>query len=185
MPFVAKATGVPVAGIAARLSVGAKLAEFDVAPRARGYSRSRRRCSPFARFPGVDVLLGPEMKSTGEAMGLDVDFGRAFAKSQLAVGAELPDRGAVFLSVRDADKGAMVPIGARLAEMGFSLLATGGTADRLEAHGLAVARVRKVREGRPHLVDAIADGEVDLIFNTTEGEQAIADSYSLRRARPW
>ena len=116
-------------------------------------------------------------------MGLDVDFGRAFAKSQLAVGAELPDRGAV-LSSRCATptKGAMVPIGARLAEMGFSLLATGGTADRLEAHGLAVARVRKVREGRPHLVDAIADGEVDLIFNTTEGEQAIADSYSLRRA---
>ena len=182
VPFVAKATGVPVAGIAARLSVGAKLAEFDVAPRARGLFAVKEAVFPFARFPGVDVLLGPEMKSTGEAMGLDVDFGRAFAKSQLAVGAELPDRGAVFLSVRDADKGAMVPIGARLAAMGFSLLATGGTADRLEAHGLAVARVRKVREGRPHLVDAIADGEVDLIFNTTEGEQAIADSYSLRRA---
>ena len=182
VPFVAKATGVPVAGVAARLAVGARLADFDIAPRARGPFAVKEAVFPFARFPGVDVLLGPEMKSTGEAMGLDADFGRAFAKSQIAVGAHLPERGAVFVSVRDADKGAMVPLGARLAAMGFSLLATGGTADRLEAHGLAVARVRKVREGGPHLVDAIADGKVDLIFNTTEGERAIADSYSLRRA---
>ena len=182
VPFVAKATGVPVAGVAARLAVGGRLADFDVAPRARGLVAVKEAVFPFARFPGVDVLLGPEMKSTGEAMGLDADFGRAFAKSQIAVGAHLPERGAVFVSVRDADKGAMVPLAARLAEMGFSLLATGGTADRLDAHALAVTRVRKVREGRPHIVDAIADGEVDLIFNTTEGEQAIADSYSLRRA---
>ena len=182
VPFVAKATGVPVAGVAARLAVGARLADFDIAPRARGLFAVKEAVFPFARFPGVDVLLGPEMKSTGEAMGLDADFGRAFAKSQIAVGAHLPERGAVFISVRDADKGAMVPLGARLAAMGFSLLATGGTADRLEAHALAVARVRKVREGGPHLVDAIADGKVDLIFNTTEGERAIADSYSLRRA---
>ena len=182
VPFVAKATGVPVAGIAARLMAGARLADFDIAPRAGGLVAVKEAVFPFARFPGVDVLLGPEMKSTGEAMGLDADFGRAFAKSQIAVGTELPRRGAVFISVRDADKGAMVPLAARLAKMEFELIATSGTADRLEAEALPVRRIRKVREGRPHVVDAIADGGVDLIFNTTEGEQAITDSYSLRRA---
>ena len=158
VPFVAKATGVPVAGIAARLMAGARLADFDIVPKSGGLVAVKEAVFPFARFPGVDVLLGPEMKSTGEAMGLDADFGRAFAKSQIAVGTELPRRGAVFISVRDADKGAMVPLAARLAEMEFELIATSGTADRLEAAALPVRRIRKVREGRPHVVDAIADG---------------------------
>ena len=182
VPFVAKATGAPIAGIAARIMAGARLADFSLAPRARGIVAVKEAVFPFARFPGVDVLLGPEMKSTGEAMGLDTDFGRAYAKSQIAVGNELPRGGAVFISVRDADKDAMAGLARRLRAMGFALMATRGTAARLEAAELPVERIRKVREGHPHLVDVIADGRVDLIFNTTEGEQAIADSYGLRRA---
>ncbi len=182
VPFVAKATGVPIARIAARLMIGESLDDFAIAHRPDGRVAVKEAVFPFARFPGVDVLLGPEMKSTGEAMGLDADFGRAFAKSQIAAGALLPDNGAVFISVRDADKNAIVPLARRLVGLGFDLIATRGTADRLEAASLPVQRIRKVREGRPHLVDAITDGVVDLIFNTTEGRQAIADSYSLRRA---
>ena len=182
VPFVAKATGAPIAKIAARLMTGERLADFDVPRRTAGLVAVKESVFPFARFPGVDVLLGPEMKSTGEAMGLDTDFGRAFAKAQIAAGADLPTGGAAFISVRDADKAAMAPLGRELAAMGFALVATRGTADRLEAAGLRVRRIRKVREGRPHLVDAISDGEVDLVFNTTEGDQAISDSYSLRRA---
>ena len=182
VPFVAKATGVPIAGLAARIMAGARLADLDIAPRKGRPVAVKEAVFPFARFPGVDVLLGPEMKSTGEAMGLDADFGRAFAKSQLAAGIDLPDAGTVFISVRDSDKSAMAPLGRRLAKMGFSLIATGGTAAYLRGAGLDVTRIAKVSEGRPHLVDAISDGEVALIFNTTEGRQAIADSYSLRRA---
>ena len=182
VPFVAKATGAPIAKIAARLMTGERLADFDLPRRTAGLVAVKESVFPFARFPGVDVLLGPEMKSTGEAMGLDTDFGRAFAKAQIAAGADLPTGGAAFISVRDADKAAMAPLGRELAAMGFALVATRGTADRLEAAGLRVRRIRKVREGRPHLVDAISDGEVDLVFNTTEGDQAISDSYSLRRA---
>ena len=182
VPFVAKATGVPIAGLAARVMAGARLAELDIPRRTENAVAVKEAVFPFARFPGVDVLLGPEMKSTGEAMGLDADFGRAFAKSQLAAGIELPEAGTVFISVRDADKDAMAPLGRRLADMGFSLIATGGTAACLRAAGLDARRIAKVSEGRPHLVDAISDGEVALIFNTTEGRQAIADSYSLRRA---
>ena len=137
---------------------------------------------PFSRFPGVDVLLGPEMQSTGEVMGLDTDFGRAFAKSQIAAGTTLPMSGTVFVSVRDSDKGHIVPLCKDLVEMGFELLATRGTAVALKETGIAVKTINKVREGRPHLVDAITDGQVDLIFNTSQGAQAIADSFSLRHA---
>ena len=182
VPFVAKATGVPIARIAARLMAGERLDAFDVSGKTGGHVAVKEAVFPFARFPGVDVLLGPEMKSTGEVMGLDSDFGRAFAKSQIAAGTELPERGTVFISVRDDDKEAMVPLGRDLVDMGFGLIATSGTAARLEAASLPVRRIKKVREGRPHLVDAITDGAVDLIFNTTEGQQAIADSYGLRRA---
>jgi len=182
VPFVAKATGVPIAKIAARLMAGESLSDFDLERERGDHVAVKEAVFPFARFPGVDVLLGPEMKSTGEVMGLDSDFGRAFAKSQIAGGTRLPDGGTVFISVRDGDKPAMAEVGKNLRELGFSLIATKGTADYLEGAGLDVARIHKVREGRPHLVDAISDGTVALILNTTEGAQAIKDSYSLRRA---
>jgi carbamoyl-phosphate synthase large subunit len=136
---------------------------------------------PFARFPGVDVILGREFKSTGEVMGIDADFGRAFAKSQLASGTRLPLEGCAFVSVRDRDKAVIIGPCRRLVEMGFSLAATNGTAATLAAAGLPVRRVNKVRDGRPHIVDDMLNGAVQLVFNTTEGAQAIADSFSLRR----
>ena len=136
---------------------------------------------PFARFPGVDTLLGPEMKSTGEVMGIDADFGRAFAKSQLAAGMALPGSGTVFVSVKDRDKEAACGLARRLMEMAFALMATSGTALHLRAAGLPVRRINKVFEGPPHCVEAISEGEVTLVINTTEGAQAIADSFSIRR----
>jgi carbamoyl-phosphate synthase large subunit len=149
--------------------------------RSGGHVAVKEAVFPFARFPGVDPILSPEMKSTGEVMGLDIDFGRAFAKSQLGCGNNLPLDGCVFVSVRDRDKAALVEPCQRLVAMGFSLVATQGTADTLSAAGLPVERVKKVREGRPHIVDRMLSGAIQLVFNTTEGAQAIADSFSLRR----
>jgi len=183
VPFVAKATGLPIAKIAARVMAGEKLADFDLTPRAiDGHVAVKEAVFPFARFPGVDILLGPEMKSTGEVMGIDADFGRAFAKSQLGCGNDLPLTGTVFVSVRDKDKAGILPSARRLVEMGFKLLATRGTARFLRADGLAVEEVNKVLEGRPHIVDAMKSGRVQLVFNTTEGARAIEDSFSLRQA---
>jgi carbamoyl-phosphate synthase large subunit len=186
VPFVAKATGAPIAKIAARVMVGESLADCwarDAGDRPRdgGHVAVKEAVFPFARFPGVDSILGPEMKSTGEVMGLDTDFGRAFAKAQLGSGTNLPLEGRVFVSVRDQDKGALVEPCRRLVEMGFALLATTGTANTLSAAGLTVTPVNKVREGRPHVVDRMLSGGVQLVFNTTEGSQAISDSFSLRR----
>ncbi len=182
VPFVAKATSVPIAKIAARVMVGERLAQLgDERRRNGGHVAVKEAVFPFARFPGVDPILSPEMKSTGEVMGLDADFGRAFAKSQLASGTNLPLEGCVFVSVRDQDKPALVEPCRRLVEMGFALVATKGTADQLNAAGLPVGLVNKVREGRPHIVDRMLSGGVQLVFNTTEGSQAIADSFSLRR----
>ena len=182
VPFVAKATGVPIAKIAARVMAGERLADCrGPRPKRLGHVAVKEAVFPFARFPGVDLILGPEMKSTGEVMGLDADFGRAFAKSQLASGTILPLEGCVFVSVRDHDKGALVEPCRRLVEMGFALVATDGTAKALTAEGLAVTAVNKVRDGRPHIVDHMLSGGVQLVFNTTEGSQAIADSFSLRR----
>jgi carbamoyl-phosphate synthase large subunit len=183
VPFVAKATGVPIAKIAARVMAGAPLSDClpPARPRPLAHVAVKEAVFPFARFAGVDLILGPEMKSTGEVMGLDADFGRAFAKSQLGSGTDLPLAGCVFVSVRDQDKAALVEPCRRLTEMGFTLVATAGTADALTAAGLMAARVNKVREGRPHIVDRMLSGGVQLVFNTTEGAQAIADSYSLRR----
>ncbi len=181
VPFVAKATGVPIAKIAARLMVGEPLGNFRLTGARSRHVAVKEAVFPFARFPNVDTLLGPEMKSTGEVMGLNVDFGRAFAKSQLGGGTELPLHGTVFVSVREKDKPAMVPVGKRLIELGFSIIATRGTAAALAAHGIAVEVVKKVMEGRPHIVDTMKDGGVQLVFNTTDGAQAIADSFSLRR----
>jgi carbamoyl-phosphate synthase large subunit len=136
---------------------------------------------PFARFQNVDVILGPEMKSTGEAMGIDVDFPRAFAKSQLSAGTTIPKSGPVFVSVKESDKPAAADICRQLAALGFELVATSGTASFLEKAGLKVQTVNKVREGRPHIVDMLKDGKIALVINTTEGAAAIADSYSIRR----
>jgi carbamoyl-phosphate synthase large subunit len=187
VPFVAKATGVPYAKVAARLMAGERLPHANPSPHA-GEGREgaahvavKEAVFPFARFPGVDLILGPEMKSTGEVMGIDTDFGRAFAKSQLASGTNLPLEGCVFVSVRDRDKAALIEPCRRLVEMGFSLVATTGTAAALTAAGLPASLVNKVRDGRPHIVDRMLSGEVQLVFNTTEGAQAIADSFSLRR----
>jgi carbamoyl-phosphate synthase large subunit len=186
VPFVAKAIGVPIAKIAARVMAGDRLdpSAFRL-PRSRlengGHVAVKEAVFPFARFAGVDLILGPEMKSTGEVMGLDVDFGRAFAKSQLGSGTNLPFEGRVFVSVRDQDKKTLVDACRQLVEMGFALVATNGTAQALIAHGLSVARINKVSDGRPHIVDLMLSGGVQLVFNTTEGAQAIADSFSLRR----
>ncbi len=183
VPFVAKATGVPVAKIAARVMAGEPLSAFDLpaAPPA-GHVAVKESVFPFARFPNVDILLGPEMRSTGEVMGIDRDFKRAFAKSQLGAGFILPAEGAVFLSVRDRDKRAAAGLARRLVALGFRLLATHGTATHLASQGLAVKSLNKVRQGRPHCVDAIVSGEVQLVINTTQGAQSIADSFGIRRS---
>jgi len=186
VPFVAKAIGLPIAKMAARVMAGEALASFRLEVPENtpggGHVAVKEAVFPFARFPGVDLLLGPEMKSTGEVMGIDRDFGTAFAKSQLAAGVDLPKAGRIFLSVRDDDKPAMTAIGRELAALGFELVATRGTAAALEDAGIAVARINKVHEGRPHVVDLIKDGELALIINTSGGQQAIRDSFSLRRA---
>jgi len=182
VPFVAKAIGLPVAGIAARLMAGEPLAGMGLKERKFGHIAIKEAVFPFARFPGVDPILGPEMRSTGEVMGIDKDYAAAVAKSQLAGGANLPASGTVFVSVRDADKDGIVSPVRDLSEMGFNVIATGGTKRHLESHGIACAKVNKVLEGRPHVVDAMKNGDVDIVFNTTEGAKALADSKSLRRA---
>ena len=185
VPFVAKATGVPIAKVAARVMAGEKLADLlkTYASTATGtHIAVKEAVFPFARFPGVDIILGPEMKSTGEVMGIDTDFGRAFAKSQLGSGTAVPLEGRVFISVRDRDKNAMIDVAKRLRDMGFVVVATAGTAEVLIAAGIETELVKKVREGRPHVVDSIISGDIQLVFNTTDGAKAIADSYALRRS---
>ncbi len=182
VPFVAKATGAPVAKIAARIMAGEKLTQFEIGMGpAKNHVAVKEAVFPFNRFPGVDVILGPEMKSTGEVMGLDADFGRAFAKSQLAAGVRLLESGSVFVSVRDHDKDALIPIAQKLVDMGFGLIATRGTARSLEAQGIPARSINKVLEGRPHIVDEMTDGKVQLVMNTTDGAQAIRDSFSIRQ----
>jgi carbamoyl-phosphate synthase large subunit len=181
-PFVSKATGRPLAKIAARIMAGKTLKELgitsDIIPK---HISVKEAVFPFVKFPGVDTLLGPEMKSTGEVMGIGATFAEAFAKSQLGANVKLPLSGNVFISVRDADKKHVVTAAEKLYKAGFGILATGGTAVFLEEKGIPVRRVNKVLEGRPHIVDAIKNGEVQLVFNTTHGAQAVADSFSIRR----
>jgi len=181
VPFVAKAMGIPVAAITARVMAGESLASFKLKDELPKHVSVKEAVMPFARFPGVDVVLGPEMKSTGEVMGIDVSFDRAFAKSQIAAGLTLPNGGTVFVSVRDMDKEAILKPVRDLIDMGFKIIATGGTATYLINQGLPIARINKVYEGRPHIVDAMKDNTVDLVFNTTEGAQALKDSLSIRR----
>jgi carbamoyl-phosphate synthase large subunit len=181
VPFVAKAIGKPVAAIAARVMAGESLMAFSLTKDKPDHVCVKEAVLPFARFPGVDTILGPEMRSTGEVMGLDTSFGRAFAKSQIGAGLKLPLSGHVFISVKESDKqDAVAPVRA-LIEMGFEIIATRGTAKILAAAGLKVKTINKVLEGRPHIVDAIKNGDVQLVFNTTEGTQALADSASIRR----
>jgi len=181
VPFVAKATGNAVAKIAARLMAGAKLADFQMLTAPLSHVAVKEAVFPFSRFPGVDVFLGPEMKSTGEVMGIDNDFGRAFGKSQLAASTVLPLEGSVFISVKDADKAAFIPICRDLSVMGFEILATGGTTDALNAAGVPAKRINKVMEGRPHAVDAMLSNQISLVMNTAQGAPAIRDSFSLRQ----
>ena len=181
VPFVAKAVGSPIAALAARAMAGEKLTDFDLVDPITEHVAVKEVVIPWARFPGVDVLLGPEMKSTGEVMGIDKTFSMAFYKSQLAAGVKLPEEGKVFISVKDSDKYALVPMVRNLLDMGYGVIATSGTADYLAANNLEVERVYKVNEGaRPHVLDIMKDGNVQLMFNTTEGKQAIQDSYELR-----
>ena len=183
VPFVAKATGVAVAKIGARVMAGARLSDFrldddTIAP----HVAVKEAVFPFARFPNVDTILGPEMKSTGEVMGLDTSFERAFAKAQLGAGVVLPQSGTVFLSVKDADKKGLALLARRLNEMGFTILATKGTAARIREAGFPVKTVNKVLEGRPHCVDAIRSGDVQLVINTASTPQSVADSFEIRRS---
>ena len=187
VPFVAKVIGKPVAKIAARIMAGETLASFKLEPQrfdpgAAHHIGVKEAVFPFARFPGVDTVLGPEMKSTGEVMGLDRSFEVAFAKSQLGGGSRVPREGTVFVSVRDVDKPRILDAVRVLRELGFEVMATSGTQRFLTAHGIEAAKVNKVLEGRPHIVDRITNGGVQLVFNTTEGATALADSRSLRRA---
>jgi carbamoyl-phosphate synthase large subunit len=182
VPFVAKVIGLPVAGIAAEVMAGKRLASFKLERPKLDHIAVKEAVFPFARFPGVDTALGPEMRSTGEVMGIDRDYAIAFAKSQLGGGSKLPLSGTVFVSVKDADKEKVVAPIRQLAAMGFRIIATRGTKRHLDAHGIDSERVNKVLEGRPHIVDAITNGEVDIVFNTTEGAKALADSFSIRRS---
>jgi len=182
VPFVAKVIGLPIAGIAAEVMASKPLASFGLKRPTLDHIAVKEAVFPFARFPGVDPVLGPEMRSTGEVMGIDRDYAIAFAKSQLGGGSRLPLSGTVFVSVKDSDKDKVVAPVRELAEMGFRVIATRGTKRHLDAHGIQCERVNKVLEGRPHIVDAITNGEVDIVFNTTEGAKALADSASIRRS---
>ena len=182
IPFVSKATGVPLAKLATKVIMGKSLKDL-------GFSREifpshiscKESAFPFNRFHGVDTILGPEMKSTGEVMGIDQSFGMAFAKSQLAAGQILPLSGTVFISVNDADKMAMLETALNLYDLGFKIVATGGTSAYLAAHGIINTKANKVKEGRPHIVDMIKNGEIDLVINTTSNKKAISESYSIRQ----
>ncbi|MES2095744.1 MAG: carbamoyl-phosphate synthase large subunit [Pseudomonadota bacterium] len=182
VPFVAKAIGSPIAKIASRVMAGEKLKDLPVIDRNISYFAVKEAVFPFNRFPGIDPVLSPEMKSTGEVMGIDQDFTAAFGKAELGAGTVFPESGSLFVSVKDSDKPVVLPGVRALADFGFTIVATSGTADYLEAHGVPVERVNKVAQGRPHIVDRIKDGQIAMIFNTTEGWQSLKDSQPIRMA---
>jgi carbamoyl-phosphate synthase large subunit len=181
VPFVAKVIGTPVAAIAAEIMAGRSLASFGLKPAKLNHIAVKEAVFPFARFPGVDPILGPEMRSTGEVMGIDRDFAVAFGKSQLGAGQTLPTTGCVFVSVKESDKERIVQPVKELQEMGFKVIATRGTKRHLEENGVQCEHINKVLEGRPHIVDAMKNGDISLVFNTTEGAKAVADSKDIRR----
>ncbi|MDL2340499.1 MAG: carbamoyl-phosphate synthase large subunit, partial [Pseudomonadota bacterium] len=180
VPFVAKAIGVPIAKFAARVMAGEKLSAIGPIDRDIDYIAVKGPVFPFARFPGTDPVLGPEMKSTGEVMGIDRDFDLAFAKAMLGAGMILPQSGTAFVSVKDADKDHILPAVEKLVELGFAIIATAGTAAFLAGKNVPVTGVNKVAQGRPHIVDRLRDGAIDLVLNTTEGWQSLKDSHSIR-----
>ncbi len=180
VPFVSKAVGVPFAKIAAKLMIGRKLRDFSFRA-TPSYRSIKESVFPFEKFPGVDTILGPEMKSTGEVMGIADDFGTAFAKSQMAAGNRLPLQGTVLFSIKDADKPLVLSSARKLTGMGFSLVATSGTAGYLRSQGIEVGRLNKVAEGSPHVVDALESGKISMVVNTVEGRISLADSFSIRR----
>jgi len=180
VPFVAKSIDYPIAKIAARIMAGEKLASFGLEEKKTDHVTVKEAVFPFARFPGVDVVLGPEMRSTGEVMGIDKDFASAFLKSQLAAGVVLPTEGKVFISVKDLDKKLVRDVAEKLVELGFELVSTSGTTKYLSEQGIAVSQVNKVMEGRPNIVDLMKNGEIAMVINTTEGAQALKDSYDIR-----
>ncbi len=181
VPFVAKTIGMPIAKLAARIMAGESLASFNLVSKKLNHIAVKEAVFPFARFAGVDTVLGPEMRSTGEVMGLDSSYGVAFAKSQLGGGTQLPMNGTAFMSVRDSDKPRVLLVARKLTELGFRLIATGGTQRYLTELGVPCEKINKVLEGRPHIVDAMKNGEVQLVFNTTAGTKALTDSRSLRQ----
>jgi carbamoyl-phosphate synthase large subunit len=183
VPFVSKATGIPLAKLATKVMMGMKLADMGLTTEVKvNHWAVKEAVFPFDRFANVDTLLSPEMKSTGEVMGIDSSVGIAFAKSQLAAGQQLPAKGNVLISVRDADKPAVVPLARRLLSLGFSILATGGTAAFLNEHNVDCSMVNKISQGRPHLLDKVQDNEIQWIINTSMGSRTTEDSYSIRRS---
>lgn len=182
VPFVAKVIGEPIAKIASRIMAGESLASFKLSNKKLDHIGVKESVFPFARFPGVDVILGPEMRSTGEVIGLDRTFGIAFAKSQLGAGSKVPKSGTVFISVADEDKAKILPAAQLLVNLGFKIVATTGTLRYLQEHNVPAGRINKVLEGRPHVVDAIKNGDIQLVLNTTDGASALADSRSMRQA---
>lgn len=183
VPFVSKATGVPLAKLATRIMLGTSLRELDPwSKRKRGYFSVKEAVLPFNRFPGVDVLLGPEMKSTGEVMGMDANVGLAFMKSQLGAGLRLPEKGNIFISVNDQDKDRCTELARTFKELGFQLTATRGTARHLESRGIQAQKVNKVYEGRPNVIDMIKNNDIHMVINTSSGKREVRDSSSLRQA---
>jgi carbamoyl-phosphate synthase large subunit len=181
VPFVAKAVGAPIASIAAKIMGGEALTDFDLRHAEAQRVAVKEAVFPFARFANVDPILGPEMRSTGEVMGWDDDFGTAFLKAQIGAGETLPTSGTAFISLREADKAGIIDAANSLIEMGFDIVATAGTAEFLAQHGIETRHVKKVLEGKPNIEDAILNGEIDLVLNTTEGAQSRKDSKSIRR----
>ena len=182
VPFVGKATGVPLAKIAAKVMVGRKLSELGLTKEKEiSHIAVKEAVFPFVRFPGVDIILGPEMRSTGEVMGISHNFGMAFAKAQMGAGLPLPLKGTTFISVADKDKPAIIPIAREMANLGFNLVATSGTAAILKENSIRVSRVKKIAQGRPHVVDHIKNGKIQLILNTPIGKGPKFDEYKIRR----
>jgi carbamoyl-phosphate synthase large subunit len=186
VPFVSKVTGVALAKVAANIAVGRTLKQMGIKEVTPSHIAVKEAVFPFVKFPGVDTLLGPEMRSTGEVMGIDRTFDAAFAKSQIAASTKLPipdplRKQSVFLSLQDSDKAGAVAVASGLKALGFQVLATNGTYEHLRKAGVEVERVNKVREGRPHCVDRMLDGDIHLVINTTQGAEAIRDSFSIRR----
>jgi carbamoyl-phosphate synthase large subunit len=183
VPFVSKATGTPWAKVAAQVMTGRKLRDLGITdePRVNGF-HVKEVVLPWSKFPGVDITLGPEMRSTGEGMGSGSTFGEAFAKAQLGCNRDLPREGSVFLSVNDSDKPSLVPIAREFAALGFRIVATGGTADFLAQHGVNAETVFKVNEGRPNVVDMIKNGQISMILNTPLGRASFYDELAMRRA---